>query len=608
MRFLWLLVAIFLLLPGSSLAQEEGESLGEIVVTATRTPHRLKDVPIETEVIDRRQIEDSNALTISDLLRYSPGLFIRAEDLPGISAWRSRIRGLDLNSGYGLILVDGQRVKGGGMGEYGYGLNQIPLELIERIEIVKGPGSVLYGSDAVVGVVNIITRPTPSKTFLTASGLYGSYKTKMVNLTGGGPVGNNSGILLSLDREEADRRKYGGPGDEYQRDHFWAKASHQINKDTLVDLTFKWEERDRLYADEEKLRLSPALTWNLKDDLRLRLSGYLYKWDFHHFTPGYTERKGNMSYRQGEFLLSGPLGRHLLTLGGEFLEESLDYNLAEKTINTKSLFIQDELEALEERLSLVAGVRYDDHSVFGSEINPRVAAMWRFGKTGRLRASVGRSFKSPTVRQLYYREPFLHGSYYIRSNPNLDPETSWGFSLGVEGVIASGIWTSATLFRHDVEDMVVRVETNESIGGVPVRTYENVQEAYTEGLELALKIVPTAASEINLSYTFLETENKDTGKDLPYSPRHSLAVRLGYHGPWGLKTLVGVQFVDRVYSNTTNTKKIDSYWLTEAKIIKNLSKGWEIFVEVDNLFETSYGEPSRDWAGRSVFVGTKMRF
>ncbi|WP_456432784.1 TonB-dependent receptor plug domain-containing protein [Thermosulfuriphilus sp.] len=607
----FLLVALLCLAtPVRASEPEEVKELPEIVVTATKTPHSLKDVPVETLVIDRQEIEDSSALTVSDLLRYSPGIFVRAEDLPGISAWRTRIRGLDLNNGYGLVLIDGQRVKGGGMGEYGYGLNQIPLELIDRIEVVKGPGSVLYGSDAVVGVVNIITRPAPTRTFFNGSALYGSYKTKMVNLTGGGPLGaKGSGILLSLDREEADRRKYGGPGDHYRRDHFWARASQRLGRDLSLGLTFKWEERDRDYAEEEKLRLAPSLNWTLRNGDQVRISGYLYNWDFHHFTPGYTERKGNMAYRQAEIQLTRAIfPGHQLTLGGEFLEEELDYNLATKTIDTRSLFLQDEIRAWGERLSLVVGGRYDDHSVFGSQFSPRIAAMVAFDESTKIRASLGRSFKSPTIRQLYYKEPFLHGSYYIKSNPRLDPETSWGVSLGLEKVFGRGLWTSISLFRHDLEDMVVRVETNETIGGIPVRTYENVQEAYTEGVELALKGRLGARINLNLSYTYLETENKDTGKDLPYSPRHTLALGLEYRGLRGFKARLGTQFVDRVYTNTSNTKELDSYWLTEIKITQEINSQMEVFMEIDNLFETNYGEPSRDWAGRSLFLGTRLKF
>ncbi len=606
-RMWWLFLSLLLLVSLPLEAQEI--SLPEIVITATRTPHTLRDVPIETVVIDRKEIERQNALTVSNILRYVPGFLVRAENLPGVSAWRTRLRGFDLNSGYALVLVDGERVKGGGMGEYGYGLNQLPPALIERIEIVKGPGSVLYGSDAVTGVINIITRKIPKKPYVEGLGRYGTYQTKMYDVIGGGPiVSEKLGLLFSADHEETNRRKYGGPGDHYERDHFWTKLSAKPSPALDFSLRLKWEERDRNYANEEKLRLSPEISYHLGPG-NLLLKGYYYKWDFHHFSPGYTERRGHMYYRQGEFKLTYPLGGHLLTFGGEFLEEELDYNLADKAIDTKSLYLQDEYSTLlrGRRLSLVLGVRIDDHSTFGSEVCPRGAMLIDLTETLRLRAQIGRSFKSPTIRQLYYREPFLHHDYWIKSNPDLDAETSWGESLSLEKVFPFNFSLLVTFFRHNVDDLVVRVETDELLAGYPVKTYENVEEAYSQGVELSLNGQPWPWLQLSLGYTYLDTQNKDKDKDLPYAPQHTLSLRFGIAGPHGVSLESGTQFVDEAYANTSNTKKIDAYWLTDLKLIKRFKKT-QLFLEIDNLFDTDYGEPQRDWAGRTIFVGLRTKF
>ena len=601
----------FFLLLMSLLVTEEVIWAGEVklpalVVTATRTPHTLEDVPLETVVIDRKEIESRNSLSVSELLRYVPGFFVRAENLPGVSAWRTRLRGFDLNSGYALILVDGQRVRGGGMGEYGWGLNQIPPSLIEKIEIVKGPGSVLYGSDAVTGVINIITRRIPEKPFLEGLLRGGSHDTAMFDLTGGSALGKHAGLLLAIDHEETDRRKYGGPGDHYERDHFFGKLSLKLSDNLDLLLSLKGEDRDRNFADEEKIRIAPRLSYQAGKG-QIDLSGYYYRWDFHHFTPGYTERKGKMYYRQAEIKISFPLGPQLFTLGGELREEELDYNLAEKTIEVRSFYAQDEVSfnTHGHEGALVLGTRVDDHSTFGSEWSPRGAIFFKLSESLRLRAQVGKSFKSPTIRQLYYREPFLHHDYWIKSNPHLEAETSWGKSVSLEKLWPRGSLT-LTFFRHDLDDMVVRVETEETIEGYPVRTYENVEEAYSQGVELAALWRPLKILRLDLSYTYLDTENKDTKKDLPYSPRHTLGIRGSLFLPEGWSLHLGTQYVDEAYANTSNTRKIDSYWLTEAKLRKQFSK-IEFFVEVDNLFETNYGEPTRKWTGRTVFVGFRSK-
>ncbi|MBT9439409.1 MAG: TonB-dependent receptor plug domain-containing protein, partial [Desulfobacterales bacterium] len=145
---------------GDDEAEKKGTTrLKDIVVTGTRTPHALKDVPVETVLINREDIEKTNAQNAMDILKNIPGIDTSAhDDVFGTYTWNAKLRGLSFNDGYGLILIDGQRAMGcgqsGGMGEYGSGLNQIPVDMIERIEVVKGPSSALYGSDAVAGVIN----------------------------------------------------------------------------------------------------------------------------------------------------------------------------------------------------------------------------------------------------------------------------------------------------------------------------------------------------------------------------------------------------------------------------------------------------------------------
>uniref|UniRef100_UPI004056A376 TonB-dependent receptor plug domain-containing protein n=1 Tax=Candidatus Electrothrix sp. TaxID=2170559 RepID=UPI004056A376 len=181
--------AFAVLLAVPSFAQDVQERTGkihaldEVVVTATRTPHTLKDVPVETVVVNRQEIEQSNAQNALDVLKTVPGINNSVhDDVFGTYTWRANMRGLNFNDGYGLILIDGQRAMGcgqsGGMGEYGIGLNQIPVDMIERIEVVKGPSSALYGSDAMAGVINIITKKTPNQMTARAGASYGWYTIK----------------------------------------------------------------------------------------------------------------------------------------------------------------------------------------------------------------------------------------------------------------------------------------------------------------------------------------------------------------------------------------------------------------------------------------------
>ncbi|MBW1689399.1 MAG: TonB-dependent receptor [Deltaproteobacteria bacterium] len=634
MRGLKLIVILLgimgLFLSQVSWAEEKEEKffkLGEVVVTATKTPHMLKDVPVETVIITKDEIEQSSAQTITDLLRYAPGLFVRSEDAPGISSWRTKIRGLDFNSGYGLVLVDGMRVKGGGMGEYGYGLNQIPMEMIEKIEIVKGPSSVLYGSDAMAGVINIITKPTPDRTISGFQAGYGSHETQIDSLYWGTKV-DSFAVFLNASREESEIGKYGyniKRDEDYEKDRIDAKFSYDLKENLKLSLNMAGEDKERKrkylskdtvrYSDDYKLRLAPELKATFEDNSTLWLRGYYYDWNFkteEYGTPsGFTPRIGDMYYRNVEARYSKPFWKtHLGILGLEYLQEQLDYNLSDASIDTTSGYLQDEAGFTAWKpLKVVLGGRVDHHSKYGTELCPKISLMWELTDKTRIRGSVGRSFKSPNIRQLHYKVPFQHGTYWFKSNPDLEAEKSWGYSLGVEQGLGDRIVFNIGLFRNDVKDKVVWVESGETIDGLPVKLAENIAKAYTHGAEAGFKAIIFKGLSVNLGYTYLDTEDRETHKELTYCPRHSLTGQVIYeYKPWGLTFNMGSQYVGKMYKDSKNTKETEDYSLFDLKIIKKLTKFASISVEGNNLFDSDYGEPERDWWGATWLARLKMDF
>lgn len=601
--------------------------LGEIVVTATKTPHLQQDVPVQTVVITGQQIEESSAQTVSDLLRLVPGLFVRAEDTPGISGWRTKVRGLDFNSGYGLVLIDGQRVKGGGMGEYGYGLNQIPLEMIERIEIVKGPSSVLYGSDALAGVINIITKHTPERTLYGLEAAYGTHETKKGSLYWGTKK-DKLGLYFQANREESEMGQYGintKRDEHYQLDRFDAKFSYDLTPDLDLSLQLAGEDKERKrqyltqdtvrYQNYSKVRIAPGVKASFADGSTLHLSGYYYDWHFNtkeYGTPsGYTPTMGDMYYRDLEARFSKPFGEiHLATVGVEYLEHILDYNLADEEIGVLSGYLQDELAFnLVRPLRLVVGGRVDDHSKYGTEFCPKVSLMLEMSKQTRIRCSVGRGFKSPNIRQLYYKEPYMHGTYWYRSNPDLKAEKSWGYSLGVEQDLGQKVVLDVTLFRNDVKDMVVWEESGDTIDGLPVKDAKNVGQAYTQGVEVGCNALLFKGFSLGLSYTYLQTEDKESDKELTYNPKHNFAANLVYtYKPLGVTCSLSGQWVSKMYTNSDNTSETDSYTVVDFKISKKITSFAELSLEGNNIFDSEYGQPERDWWGPTYLVRFKMDF
>jgi len=584
---------------------KKAEELPEVVVTATRTPHTLEDVPVETVLIPKEKIEKSNSKNVSEILREVPGFYIQGENVPGQSAWRSKLRGLDFDRGYGLILINGERVLGGGMGEYGISLNQIPVEMIEKIEVVKGPSSVLYGSDAMAGVVNIITKPIPEKPLFTASGGYGSYDTSMLNVGYGRWLNDKFGFFISTNYEKSQRGKYGAKKDDFEGKYVYTNLAYKISPKIMLGLRMNYDNLEWRYETNEKLRISPSVEINLPDNSVLKLKGYWYNFDLDLFSPGYTRRFGDVSYTQTEIQYTKPIGNiHLVTVGGEYLHRNVDLTVGtrkiDKNLDISSFYLQDEVTL--KPVSIVIGGRVDNYSLYKTEFNPRISFMWDISENTRLRLSAGRAFKIPTIRQLYVY--FKHGTWWNIPNEHLKPEKAWGYSAGIEHVFSKRLTVNLAAFRNDVEDIIVAVKKSAN-----EREWRNFQKAYTQGLEFGAKMSVLDNLAFNLGYTYLETENKDTGRELPYNPRHVASFRIDYE----IKSLKMslhwlTNYISSSYTTEANTQKTKDYSISNFKIVKEITKNINFSLDFDNIFNSDYGEPDKDWLGRVIFGKLSLKF
>jgi len=620
--------------------------LEEIVVTATKTPHTLKDVPVETVVISRKDLEQSNAQNVMDALKTVPGITIAAhDDVFGTYTWRAKMRGLNFNDGYGLILVDGQRIMGsgqsGGMGEYGIGLNQIPVEMIERIEVVKGPSSALYGSDAMAGVINIITTKSPDKPTARAGVSYGWYKVKEKVKQDGtierpsddGESRNSSqayvsfgdkpferfGYLLHYNYESAEDIRQ----DPIQSDRHSLMAKMDLDVTDDLNLYLKSEVSDYQKAgnrEEESYRISPGLEWRPSDDHFLSIKGYTYAWDFVHGYPGYSYgyKHGDTGYNQAELQYTWYISeQHALTMGGETQQQSIDYIIdntdgstirVKEDVDTYSLYGQDEINIFED-LTLVAGLRFDDHSNFGSEVNPKLSLMYNLLENTIFRASVGRAFKSPTIRQLYYDAPYRHGSYYVQSNRDLKPETGLGYSASIE----QWFWDDRMManlgfFRNEVKDMVVREDTGNVYNDLPLLTYQNVEEAITQGAELLVKLNYQDFS-LTASYTYTDSENRETGNALTYIPEHNLSLAPAYEwSQYGIGISGIVSYIGEQYKDSGNSSRVDGHAVVDARLYIDLCEKARLVFQADNIFNSDKGDEGNYRSGRTVLAKLDVSF
>ena len=620
--------------------------LADMVITATKTPHTLDNVPVDTMVITKEDMARMPALNLVDILKTIPGIDTStADDVFGSYTWRATMRGLSINNGYALLLVDGERLMGcgqsGGMGEYGVGLNQIPVEMVERIEIVRGTGSALYGSDAVAGVINIITKRAPDKFLAGAGASYGWYNIRDRKTASGAQKASDDG------HSRTPARAYLNVGDKVgEKGGYFLQYNFEQGEDTgetpilstrhlalgkfsgavgdklsyyLRGEVSDYEKQDNMR--EQTYRLSLGGDYLLSPHHKISLKGYHYLWDFEHGWPpnnSYGHKQGEVTFSDVQAQYSWTAGSNILTLGGEFQRQGIDFSITnadgtyipvEEDVDTASFFIQEEI-TFWERLTLVLGARIDDHSSFGTEINPKLSAMYRFPTETTLRASVGRAFKSPTIRQLYYGTPYEHGDYYVASNPDLDPEIAVGWNLSAEQWLYNRqVWVSVGFFHTSIEDMVVTEITDQEINGKPLQTYHNVNQATVQGVEASARWLPGGGFSLNADFYYNQPEDDDTGKTLTYIPEFTFSLMPSYeYRPWGLGGSLLLMAVGKAYKDSANTQEVDPYCTLDLKLWKRLADRARLSFDAKNILDSDKGDETVWRTGQTFLISLDFSF
>lgn len=618
------------------------DRLDEVVVTGTRTPHTLKEVPVETVLITRAEIEKSNAQTVTDILKTVPGLNTSGvDDVFGTASSRVRLQGLSFNDGYGLILIDGQRIHGSGQsgahGEYAVGLNQIPVSMIERVEVVKGPGSVLYGSDAMAGVINVITRKAPKEVAAGASASYGWYEVKEQVVSGkvtkpsddghsrniseysmyfGDRPHEKVGYLASYAYEKG--QAIGIDPIDSERHSAMTKADFTLTEDLGVWLKGEasaFEREGASPATEDSYRLAAGTTWKGGDKHVVEIKGYHYIDDFT-ASSSTSNRSGQIAYSQGEGQYTLHLGKsQAITVGSEFQRQGIDYRMTNKSVglttrtnvvedvDTFSLFAQDEMTFFD-ALTVVPGIRYDDHSTYGDSFNPKLGLMYRLLQSTTLRGAIGKAFKSPTIRQLYYDVPYYHSPFWVESNPDLEPEKSVGYSLGVEQwLLQDRVALSVGVYRNDIEDMVVSETSGRTFNGQELRIYRNVNEAMTQGVDVSLRMLLGDSLTVAASYTYTDSENKEDGLELTYTPKHTVRVAPSYeYKPLGVGLSSAISYNSEQYSDAANLLPVDDHIVVDANIYKRLGSKGKLTFQADNIFDSDKGDERNFREGQTFLV------
>ena len=539
------------------------DSLQEVVVTGTGTRHLLKNAPVQTEVITSKMLRQYGGNSLADILGGLSSSFAFSEGDMG-----SQIQMNGLGNSYILILVDGKRLHGDNGGENDLGL--IDPHNIEKIEIVKGASSALYGSDAIAGVINIITKKHDEGLSLESTTRYDIYNGLQLH-DGIGFSWGKWKSYTNFQSQQSDGWQNTSTEDPHQTEYLITDSKNKtVNKNAKMQLserlTYQANKDMELYADGSiywkriyrptngthpgvdkrtyDMRYNNAsasvggkwqpskgntvtldVDWNRHayyyDFTALTLTDGYVDGYFTHYFPYYpgqaqlqSDQRRMMAHLKGVFTLPK---QNRLSLGAEYRYDWLKApNRVEggkATDNTEALYAQDEWNAAS-WLNITGGLRLNRNEQFGLYLTPKLSAMASMGDLI-LRATWSQGFKSPTPKELHYRYVRdMNGTYLFLGNTDLKPQTSNYFSFGAE-YTWGGLTASATAYHNQVDKMIALVTIPNADAPIdlytqyqPIKTrqYKNLESAKTWGCDVNVRCRIGKEWTAGMAYSYLDTD------------------------------------------------------------------------------------------------------
>ncbi|EHR69563.1 outer membrane receptor for ferrienterochelin and colicin [Burkholderiales bacterium JOSHI_001] len=585
-----------------------------VVVTAARHAMALIDSPAAMSVVTRTQIEQRGADNVLDALRGELGVSLLARPISGRKA--ISLRGMD--SRHTLVLVDGKRIgaSDGVIGHSDFQNDWIPVEDIERIEVIRGPMSVLYGAEALGGVVNIITRPVGDRwAFSTLAEASLSDDARggdghRAALRAAGPLGR--GFSLVATAADSQRDAVATPADarisdlegRHKRDAA-LQLGWQMNAAQRLEGEHRQGDEDRSAGMRERSgarrffnsdthieRSHSALGWSADWGgawaWRTQLRAYRSALDMDNARNNGVAALRPNALRdrvvEGQAALS-PTTTQVLTAGFERRDETLlNAGLPGGQAQARhgALYLQDEWQ-LTPALALTLGLRGDRASRFGSEWSPRAYAVWRPAPRWTVKGGLGHGFKAPTLKQISPDYVEDEGPYTYHGNAALRPETNDAVELGV-GWDTPDVGVQAMLFDNRVNDLIITRPTS-VVAGRQHFVFDNQDRARLRGLEGAGSLRLAQAFKATLNYVFLDAKD-GLGQRLDKRARHTLGAQLAYvHGPLDaglrLEHTRGLVLASTVVGQPP--QPVPSFSMLGAHLRVQLAGGLELGAGLDNI-------------------------
>jgi len=585
---------------------EDTIRIEEVVVTGSPVKINRDNVPMSVSVVNSAQINESSESALLPILSGRvPGLFVTERGVTGFgvsagSAGQITIRGIGGNPTTGvLMLIDGHPQFAG---IFGHPLpDSYVASDVERVEIIRGSGSVLYGSNAMGGVINLITKKQAHEGFNgNARLMYGSFNTQKYMVSGGYKKDKLS-IYVSGNQDKTDGHR---DNSAFKITNAYTKIGYELNPHLKMSgdfslAAFKASDPgpDTLSAkkgyDIDITRGYGAFTFENDYEKVSGSAKLFYNFGEHDITDGFhsTDYNYGLNLLESLKLFKG----NTITVGVDYINYGgLAENL--KAMNGKGIVFADtavhELagygfvqQTIAEKLTLNAGLRLSDHSVYGAEWIPSAGLAWRFDENTTWKASFSKGFRSPTVREL-----FLFGP-----NPKLQPETVFNYEAGV--------LRSFFNRKLNLELTGFLVEGDNLIITVPNKGLQNAGEVSNKGIEFSADANPNAKLNFHATYSYINMKTP-----VYATPEHQLFFSTRYRLNETM-FMLSLQQIANLDTDPSAKTFEESYTLVNAKISHRFCKYAEVFVSAENLLNQEY-EQNRYYTmpGTTVFAGVNLNF
>ena len=596
-----------------SISATENINLDEVVVTATRTPQKTNEALADISVIDAEEIKNSGQTSLVDLLATQPGIQISNGGGMGKSS-SIFIRGA--NATGTLVLIDGMRISSATSGTTS--LENIPLSQIERVEILRGPASSLYGSDAIGGVIQIITKSTAGAPRFNASVGLGTYDTVIADAGVSGRISDTSfSLQAGVVRTDgisaianSTLENFNPDNDGYHNKNLSLKLAQHFGKNHEVGITGFLSEGENHFDGGKRTPLAnPTNKFDFYGTQTLSSFDIYSKnqlsknWfstlragqsedDSNSYAPNNTNTlsiKSVFKTTQTQYMWQNdivtPIGR--VILGTERREQKVDsttaYAMTKQDIQSFFAGWQGNYNAH----SMQFNARNDDNSQFGNKTTGAISYAYQFTTEWRAGASFGTAFNAPTFNQLYFPN---------FGNPNLAPEEARNKEVSVH--YDNGTHKVGAVYYHNkVSDLIVNT-------GKPLRP-QNVSEALLSGLTLTYQ-GSVAGLNVAANADFTKPEDEATGNLLPRRSKNhgTLSVSKKWND-WELGSMVETH--SKRYDEAANTIKLDGYTLMNIYANYHINNQWSLTARVNNIFDRQY-ETINDYGALGSNAFFSMRY